>query len=70
MISFKNEEQIKTYLVNLENHVTLLKAHLIYDKRQCTIVEKTTDGFIYKSQAREHVEGVKNCVSMIKQYLE
>jgi len=70
MITFKNERQIKEWIVNLENHVTMLKANLVCDKRQCLIVYKTTDGFLYKSQARESINSIRNCASMINQYLE
>ena len=70
MISFKNEKQIKEYLVDLENHVTMLKAHLICEKRKCTVVEKTTDGFIHKEKAMEHLECIKDGANMIMGYLK
>ncbi len=69
MIDFKNEKQINEWTVDLENHVTLLKANLECDKRKCTVVEKTTDGFIFKKTIQESTKAIKNCASMIDQYL-
>jgi hypothetical protein len=69
MITFSNEKQIEEWMVDLENHLTLLKANLACDKRKCTVVDKTTDGFAYKHEAKKHIECVRSCASMVGQYL-
>lgn len=68
-MEFKNEKMIKEWIVNLENHVTLLKANLICEKRQCSIMEKTTDGFVYKDDAKQAIQSIKDSAEMISQYL-
>jgi hypothetical protein len=70
MIRFKNEEKIASWLVDLENHVTLLKANIECEKRKCSIVESNTDGFIYKTNIAEHSKAIKDCTSMIDQYIK
>lgn len=70
MISFKNKEQIQEWLVNLDNNVTILKARIACEERQCRIVEKTTDGFEHKTKALEAATAVKNCADMVAQYLK
>ncbi len=70
MIDFKNEKNINEWMVDLENHVTLLKANLECDKRKCTVVEKTTSGFIFKKNILDATESIKNCASMVEQYLD
>lgn len=69
MIPFENKEHLSEWLVNLDNHVTLLKANLVCEQRQCTVVEKSTDGFIYKKRALESTEAIRNCASMISQLI-
>jgi len=39
------------------------------EKRKCTVVEKTTEGFQYIHDARKSAAAVKNCADMIQQYL-
>ena len=70
MIEFKNEKEIKEWIVLLDNHVTILKANIKCDKRMCSIMEHNTDGIVYKSDALDALEAIVNCASMTKQYLE
>ena len=69
MITFENEQQLREWVVCLENHVTMLKANLACEKRQCTVVNKTTDGFRHRAAAIASARSVKNCADMVVQYL-
>ena len=69
MIPLRNEGQIKEYMVALKNNVTMLEANLICEKRQCNIVEKTTDWFIYKDSAKKIIKNICECAKMIEQNL-
>ena len=70
MIPFENKEEIREWLVNLDNNVTLLRARLVCEERQCTVVNKNTDGFEHRSKALEAIEAIRNCASMVQQYLK
>ncbi len=70
MISFKNKEQIREWVATLKNNVTLMEAHLKCEERQCSVVEKTTDGFVHKTNVIESAKSIKNCADMVVQYLK
>lgn len=70
MIEFRNKKQIDEWVATLENHVTMLRANLICEERQCRIVHVSTEGFIHRKGAYQALENIKNSASMVKKYLD
>jgi hypothetical protein len=70
MIEFKNEKLINECLVNLENHLDLLKANFLCNKLQCKVIDKPTEGYNYKNNAREAIDAIRINISMIDHFLK
>lgn len=69
MVEFKNKEEIKGWLVDMENQITLLKANLVCEERKCMVVKSSTSGFVYRSDALSNLKSIKDCADMVSRYL-